>query len=67
MTFDLAFHPDPRKEWEKLDATTREQFKKKLKERLQESRVCPWLINTLAEAGQGTQLASYPARCEERR
>jgi len=39
MTFDLAFHPDAVKEWNKLDATVREQFKKKLKERLQEPRV----------------------------
>jgi mRNA interferase RelE/StbE len=39
MTFDLAFHPDARKEWDRLDATVREQFKKKLKERLQEPRV----------------------------
>jgi mRNA interferase RelE/StbE len=39
MTFDLAFHPDAHKEWGRLDATIREQFKKKSKERLQEPRV----------------------------
>jgi mRNA interferase RelE/StbE len=39
MTFDLAFHPDAHEEWDRLDATIREQFKKKLKERLQEPRV----------------------------
>lgn len=35
MTYELRFHAEARKEWDKLDATVREQFKKKLKERLQ--------------------------------
>ena len=35
MNYELLFHVDARKEWDKLDATVREQFKKKLKERLQ--------------------------------
>lgn len=35
MTYELRFHTDARKEWDKLDTTVREQFKKKLKERLQ--------------------------------
>lgn len=35
MSYELRFHIDARKEWDKLDATIREQFKKKLKERLQ--------------------------------
>ena len=39
MSYELRFHPDARKEWNKLDATVREQFKKKLKERLQAPRV----------------------------
>lgn len=37
MSYELRFHVDARKEWDKLDATVREQFKKKLKERLQNS------------------------------
>ena len=35
MSYELRFHVDARKEWDKLDATVREQFKKKLKECLQ--------------------------------
>lgn len=34
MTYKLAFLPQALKEWEKLDNSIREQFKKKLKERL---------------------------------
>ncbi len=34
MTYRLEFLPSARKEWEKLGATLREQFKKKLAERL---------------------------------
>ena len=39
MSYELAFHPDALLEWRKLDATVREQFKKKLAERLQHPRV----------------------------
>ena len=39
MSYELRFHPDARKEWDKLDATIRAQFKKKLTERLQTPRV----------------------------
>ncbi len=39
MTFDLGFVPAALKEWGKLDKTTREVFKKKLAERLQNPRV----------------------------
>lgn len=39
MTYELAFHPDAMKEWGKLDATVRTQFKKKLAERLLNPRV----------------------------
>lgn len=35
MTYDLAFLDEALKEWRKLDAATREQFKAKLAERLQ--------------------------------
>lgn len=34
MTYELAFHPDALDEWGKLDKPVREQFKKKLAERL---------------------------------
>ena len=34
MTYDLLFHPDALDEWGKLDKPAREQFKKKLAERL---------------------------------
>jgi mRNA interferase RelE/StbE len=39
MTYNLDFHPDALKEWAKLDATVRDQFKKKLKERLEQPRI----------------------------
>lgn len=34
MTYELLFHPDALDEWGKLDKPVREQFKKKLAERL---------------------------------
>jgi mRNA interferase RelE/StbE len=34
MTYELVFHPDALDEWGKLDKPVREQFKKKLAERL---------------------------------
>lgn len=39
MSYELAFHPDALLEWRRLDTTVREQFKKKLAERLQHPRV----------------------------
>jgi mRNA interferase RelE/StbE len=39
MTFRLLFKQDAEKEWKKLDATIRGQFKKKLKKRLVSPRV----------------------------
>lgn len=39
MTFELGFLESALKEWRKLDAHTREQFKKKLAERLEMPRV----------------------------
>jgi mRNA interferase RelE/StbE len=39
MTFKLEFVEPALKEWENLDNNTREQFKKKLAERLQNPRV----------------------------
>lgn len=41
MTYDLAFLDDALKEWRKLDNATREQFKKKLAERLEAPKVPP--------------------------
>ncbi len=39
MSFELGFLDDALKEWAKLDGATREQFKKKLAERLVVPRV----------------------------
>ncbi len=39
MSFELGFLEDALKEWSKLDGATREQFKKKLAERLLAPRV----------------------------
>jgi mRNA interferase RelE/StbE len=39
MTYELGFVEDALKEWRKLDASIREQFKKKLGERLAMPRV----------------------------
>ena len=39
MTFKLVFHEDAESEWRKLDKTITEQFKSKLKERLENPRV----------------------------
>ncbi|MBE6441140.1 MAG: type II toxin-antitoxin system RelE/ParE family toxin [Desulfovibrio desulfuricans] len=39
MSYNLRFHELALKEWRKLDSTIREQFKKKLSERLENPRV----------------------------
>ncbi|WP_375592167.1 type II toxin-antitoxin system RelE/ParE family toxin [Chitiniphilus eburneus] len=39
MTYRLAFKESAKKEWDKLDGSVREQFKKKLRERLELPRV----------------------------
>jgi mRNA interferase RelE/StbE len=39
MTYKLEFLPSARKEWDKLGHTLREQFKKKLAERMETPRV----------------------------
>lgn len=39
MTFKLVFHENADIEWRKLDRTVVEQFKKKLKERLESPRI----------------------------
>ena len=39
MTYELAFLEDALKEWRKLDSNSREQFKTKLRERLESPRL----------------------------
>lgn len=39
MSYELEFLESALKEWKKLDANTREQFRKKLKERCERPRV----------------------------
>ena len=39
MIYELCFHPDALEEWGRLDKSVREQFKKKLEERLSEPRI----------------------------
>lgn len=39
MTYELAFLPSALREWEKLDNSIRQQFKRKLAERLDNPRV----------------------------
>lgn len=39
MSYELRFHPDAKKEWDKLDSSIRGQFKKKLLERLERPHV----------------------------
>ena len=39
MIYDLEFKPSALKEWRKLDPSIREQFKKKLGERLENPRI----------------------------
>jgi len=39
MNYELFFHPKALKEWKKLDKSIKEQFKKKLKERLQNPKI----------------------------
>ncbi|AXX95926.1 MULTISPECIES: type II toxin-antitoxin system RelE family toxin [Arcobacteraceae] len=39
MTYNLEFKPQALKEWSKLASTIKEQFKKKLEERLQNPKV----------------------------
>ncbi|NOX73736.1 MAG: type II toxin-antitoxin system RelE/ParE family toxin [Alphaproteobacteria bacterium] len=39
MTYRLLFHVEAEKEWRKLGATLRSQFKRKLEERLENPRI----------------------------
>ena len=49
MTFKLVFKQDAMKEWKKLDSTIKDQFKKKLKERLIRPRVESARLNGLKD------------------
>ena len=39
MTYEIEFLPSALKEWKRLDSNTREQFRKKLRERCENPRV----------------------------
>ncbi|MCD8543405.1 MAG: type II toxin-antitoxin system RelE/ParE family toxin [Sulfurospirillum cavolei] len=39
MSYELEFHPQALKEWKNLGETIKEQFKKKLKERLENPKI----------------------------
>ncbi|MCC8368786.1 MAG: type II toxin-antitoxin system RelE/ParE family toxin [Rickettsia endosymbiont of Oxypoda opaca] len=45
MTYKLQFVPKAKKEWDKLGSTIKEQFKKKLAERLNNPRISKDAIN----------------------
>ncbi len=47
MSYDLQFLPSALKEWQKLGSTVREQFKKKLAERLEVPRVQGDVLHSL--------------------
>jgi mRNA interferase RelE/StbE len=48
MSYDLQFLPSALKEWQKLGSTIRDQFKKKLAERLSEPRISGDALHALA-------------------
>ena len=48
MRYDLQFLPSALKEWQKLGSTIRDQFKKKLTERLSEPRISGDALHGLA-------------------
>ena len=49
MTYKLEFLPSARKEWDKLGHTLREQFKKKLAERLEVPRIPSDLLHGMSD------------------
>ena len=49
MTYSLEFLPSAQKEWEKLGATVKSQFKKKLQERLETPRVPADALHGMAD------------------
>ncbi|MGE4299312.1 MAG: type II toxin-antitoxin system RelE/ParE family toxin [Desulfovibrionaceae bacterium] len=49
MNYKLRFHEMALKEWKKLDSTLRDQFKKKLAERLENPRVPSAALSGMAD------------------
>ena len=49
MNFKLVFKQDAKKEWDKLDSTIKDQFKKKLIERLENPRVDASRLNGMKD------------------
>lgn len=49
MTYRLEFLPSARKEWDKLGATLRKQFRNKLAERLEHPRVQPGALRGMPD------------------
>jgi mRNA interferase RelE/StbE len=49
MSYNLEFLPSARKEWDKLGSTVREQFIKKLRERLQHPRIPSALLHGMPD------------------
>jgi mRNA interferase RelE/StbE len=49
MTYSLEFLPSALKEWERLGHTVREQFKRKLRERLEQPRVSADVLSGMAD------------------
>jgi mRNA interferase RelE/StbE len=49
LTYRLRFHELALKEWQRLDSSVRESFKKKLAERLQNPRVPASALNGMAD------------------
>ena len=49
MSYSLRFHELALKEWKRLDSTLQEQFKKKLKERLENPRVPPAALSGMKD------------------
>ena len=52
MTYDLEFKESALKEWQKLDGSIREQFKKKLKERLEGPRLESCKLSGMADCNK---------------
>lgn len=53
-SFKLEFHVKARKEWDKLDATIRLQFAKKLKERMTSPRIEADKLSGMADCSRSS-------------
>jgi len=49
MTYKLVFKEEALREWKKLDATVRDIFRKKLKERIEEPRIESARVSGMAD------------------